>query len=100
MSTFRKTAREAVIFTLLGPVVVGPAVFAFVQHRSVEDVKAVAARAVYADLASVPRGITPDNSVLVPLTNGVQLYVEDCSQAHPIDLSPGLVSKTRPATPT
>jgi hypothetical protein len=84
MSTFRKTAREAVIFMLLGPVVAAPAVFAFLQRRSVEDVKAEAARAVYAaNLASMPRSFRPDNSVLVPLTDGVQLYVTDCSLAHP-----------------
>jgi hypothetical protein len=88
MNTFRKTAREAVIFMLLGPVVAAPAVFGFLQHRSVEDVKTEAAREIYAiDAASEnprpPAGFTPVNSVSVPLTNAMQLYVTDCSQAHP-----------------
>jgi len=79
---FRKTAREAAIFMLLGPVVAAPAVFAFFQHRNVEDVKTEAARGVYAiDAVQEPAGFTPVNSVLVPLTNGVKLYVADCSQA-------------------
>jgi hypothetical protein len=67
---------------LLGPVVAAPAVFGFLQHRGVEDVEADAARGVYAiDVASEnprpPTGFTPVNSVLVPLINGVQLYVTD-----------------------
>jgi hypothetical protein len=88
MSTVRKLAREAVIFMLLGLVVTAAAVFGFLQHRSVEDVKAEAARGVYAidsvlEKPRPPDGFMPVNSVLVPLTNGVQLYVTDCAQAHP-----------------
>lgn len=79
----RKLAREAVIFMLLGPIVAAPAVFAFFQHRSVGDVKTEAARSVHAiDAVQEPAGFRPINSVLVPLTNGVKLYVTDCNQAH------------------
>jgi hypothetical protein len=84
MNTFRKLAREAVIFMLLGPVVAAPAIFTYLQRRSLTEIKAEAARAVYAfDVKSLPPGFRLDNSVLVPLTNGVQLNVTDCAQAHP-----------------
>jgi hypothetical protein len=101
MGTFRKLAREATIFMLLGPVVVAPAVFAFLQRSSLQtDVKVDAARGVHAfDVATLPHGFRLDNSVLVPLSNGVQLYVTDCSQAHPIDLSAGFVPKATPSAP-
>ena len=87
MSTFRQIAREAVIFMLLGPVAAAPAVFGLLQHRSVEDVKAEAARGVYAIDAALenprpPAGFTPVNTVTVPLTSGTQLYVTDCAQVH------------------
>jgi hypothetical protein len=97
MSAFRKTAREAVIFMLLGPVVAAPALFTFLQRRSVPEIKADAARAVYAfNVDSLPRGSTLENSVLVPLTNGVQLYVTDCAQAHPWVISS---TPAKPADP-
>jgi len=88
MGTFRKLAREAVIFMLLGPVVTGLAAFVYLKRQSAGDIKADAARGVYAIDAAFeeprpPVGFTPVNSVLVPLTNGMQLYVTDCAQAHP-----------------
>jgi hypothetical protein len=86
MSTFRKTAREAVIFMLLGPVVAVLVCFMFLQKRSIANIKAEATQSVFAiDAAQEPVGFTPVNSVLVPLTNGMQLNVTDCAQAHPID---------------
>ena len=84
MSTFRKTAREAVIFMLLGPVVAVLVFFVFLQKRSIASIKAEATQSVFAiDAAQEPVGFTPVNSVLVSLTNGMQLYVTDCAQAHP-----------------
>lgn len=84
MGTLRKIAREAVIFILLGPVVAAGITFAFVEKQSVGHAKAEAERAVYAsDVKSLPSGLRWDNTVLVPLTNGTQLQVMDCSQAHP-----------------
>lgn len=83
MGTFRKTAREAVIFILLGPIVVAVAAFVLFERESIERAKTEAAQAVYASDVKSLGGFKPDNSVLVPLTNGVQLYVTDCSQAHP-----------------
>ncbi len=87
MRTFRKLARELVIFMLLGPIVAAPASFAFFEHRSVEVVKAEAAQAVYAiNAASLSHyGLAVNDHILVPLTNGEKLFVMDCSQAHPSD---------------
>jgi hypothetical protein len=79
----RKLAREAVIFMLLGPVVVFVVVFGYGQRQSIGGVKARAAQAVYATDVPPPRGYTVDNSVVVPLTNGAQLYVADCNRLHP-----------------
>jgi hypothetical protein len=79
----RKLAKEAVIFMLLGPVVVFVVVFGYGQRQSIGGVKARAAQAVYATDVPPPRGYTVDNSVVVPLTNGVQLYVADCNRLHP-----------------
>ncbi len=97
----RKLAREAVIFMLLGPVVAGLGAFVYLERQIPVDARAQAARGVYAIDAALekprpPAGFVPDNSVLVPLTNGVQLYVTDCNKAHPIDLSAGLVPKIAP----
>ena len=86
MSTFRKTAREAVIFMLLGPVVAVLVSFVFLEKRTIASIKAEAAQSVFAiDAVQEPAGFTPVNSVLVPLTNGVKLYVTDCNQAHQLD---------------
>jgi hypothetical protein len=80
----RKIAREAVIFMLLGPIAAVLVAFIYLERQSAEVFKAEAARGVYAiDAAQEPAGFTPVNSVLVPLTNGVRLYVTDCAQAHP-----------------
>ncbi len=48
MSTFRKTAREAVIFMLLGPVVAVLVSFVFLEKRSIASIKAEAAQSVFA----------------------------------------------------
>jgi hypothetical protein len=84
MSTVRKLAREAVIFMLLGPVVAAFVPFVLLEKRSIPSIKSEAAQSVFAiDAAQEPPGFTPVNSVLVPLTNGMHLYVTDCAQAHP-----------------
>src|SRR5713101_6062451 len=101
MSTFRKAAREAVIFMLLSRVVAVLVSFVFLEKRSIASIKAEAAQSVFAiDAAQEPAGFRPVNSVLVPLTNGVQLYVTDCSQAHPNDISAGPVPKTGRYSPS
>jgi hypothetical protein len=80
----RKLAREAVIFMLLGPFVTALIVFVYLNSQNEREIKAETVSHVYAiDAALEPDGFTPDNSVLVPLTNGVKLYVQDCSQVHP-----------------
>ena len=74
---------------LLGPFVVAPVVFLFLQHRSTAEVRSDAAKAVFAsDAEDVQRGLRPVYSVLVPLTNGTQLYVTDCALAHPGIITP------------
>lgn len=85
MSTFRRTAREAVIFMLLGLVVGVLAAFALLQRGSAGNVKKDAAKAVYAyEATPLPPGYAPNGPAnRVPLTNGVLLYVTDCDQAHP-----------------
>jgi hypothetical protein len=80
----RKLLREAVIFMLLGPVVVGIAALIYLNRQSAVDIKAEAAKAVYAfEAPPLPPGATVDNAVAVPLTNGVQIYVTDCNTLHP-----------------
>jgi hypothetical protein len=79
----RKLLREAVIFMLLGPVVVGIVALIYLNRQSAVDIKAAAAKAVYAfEAPPLPPGATV-NAVAVPLTNGVQLYVTDCNTLHP-----------------
>src|SRR6266849_2446943 len=102
MSTFRKTAREAVIFMLLGPVVAVLVSLVFLEKRSIASIKAEATQSVFAiDAAQEPVGFTPVNSVLIPLTNGTKLYVTDCSQAHPSDWVDAFLqpNKTMPVPP-
>jgi len=84
----RKLAGEAVIFILLGPVVAIVPAFFYFQRQSLADIKYVAARAIYATEAtseepSPANGSVPQYAVLVPLTNGVRLYVTDCGQLRP-----------------
>ncbi len=105
MSTFRKTARQAVIFMLLGLVVGVLVAFLLLERRSTGDVKKDAAKAVYAYEASpLPPGFKPDEpAVQVPLTNGVLLFVTDCNRAHPWVISSqpaaGTPTKTVPVPP-
>jgi hypothetical protein len=102
MGTFRKTAREAVIFMLLGPVVAVLVSFVFLEKRSISNIKAEAAQSVFAiDAAQEPVGFRPVNSALVPLTNGGKLYVTDCNQAHPSDWVDAILqpNKTMPVPP-
>jgi hypothetical protein len=81
---FRKLAREAVIFMLLGPVVFALVVFLLRESHGSADAKVDAARAVYAQEGPPPpSGYKVENAVAVPLTDGRFLYVTDCAQAHP-----------------
>jgi hypothetical protein len=97
----RKLAREAVIFMLLGPVVAGLVSLVYLNRQSAEEIKAQAAKAVYAVEAPpvpLPPGFTPENAVEVPLSNGTQLNVTDCNRLHPWvvaseTLAPKLTSK-------
>lgn len=88
--SFRKIAREAVVFMLLGPVVVAIVAFTMFERHSTADAKKAAAIAVYASEVPPfpppppPQGFEPIYPVVqVPLTNGVVLYVTDCAQVHP-----------------
>jgi len=54
--------------------------------RNKAYVKGEAAQAVYGiETFSPSNDYTLPKSVLVPLTNGVRLFVTDCAQLHPID---------------
>jgi len=84
IDTMRKIAREAVIFMLLGPILVTPVVFFILEKDDVWTIRTRAALAVNAvDLSHKPRGYRAAYSVEVPLTDGVKLDVIDCNQVHP-----------------
>lgn len=86
--SFRKIAREAVVFMLLGPIVVGIAFFAFMESSADSKAKTRAASAVNAeDVSLKPIGYQAGKSVAVPLTNGTKLQVLDCAQVHPSEAS-------------
>lgn len=93
VSTFRKLAREAVIFMLLGLVAGVLVAFVVLEIQSAGDVKKDAAKAVYAyEAPPPPPGYELVEPVVqVPLTNGVLLFVTDCGRAHPADLPAWLV---------
>jgi hypothetical protein len=105
MSTFRKIAREAVIFMLLGPVVVAIVAFAVSMKGSTANAKSAAAKAVYAyEALPPPPGFIPDDPVIqVPLTNGTLLFVTDCNRKHPwivtTESPTGTVTKTSRCPP-
>jgi hypothetical protein len=97
---FRKLAREAVIFMLLGPMVVAIVSFGVSMKGSTADAKSAAAKAVYAveGLPPPPGYILDEPVVQVPLTNGTLLFVTDCNRKHPwivsTDSPTGTVTKT------
>jgi hypothetical protein len=87
--TVRKIAREGVIFMLMGPIVAAPVIYGFLHHDSVLACKTRAADTVYAAIDyNIPgHEFHPANTVDVPLTDGTQLRVTDCTQAHPLTAS-------------
>ena len=78
----RKIAREAVIFCLLGSILVIIGSLLIAKQQDTGAAKSAAMRAVHAILPP-PAGFIPDPSpgirfVTVPLTNGPTLYVKQC----------------------
>jgi hypothetical protein len=83
---------------LLGPVLLGLGSLIYLNLQSSQEIKAQAAKAVYALEAPPvpsPTGFEPENAVVVPLTNGLQLFVTDCNRLHP-----WVVVSERPAPET
>jgi hypothetical protein len=75
---------------LIGAFVGWACAFVIFEWRGTAMAKEEATRAVYATTSSdkvepgpLPPGWVPVNSIRVPLSTGIQLYVADCDQLHP-----------------